>query len=144
MTKFDKAKTKSTKPHKKPWWVINCHKYSYPIWALPIIPFCALSDIIKEKRYKRLVWDETKATKVLDKTLPKLLSWDEDEKAYGYCMGWWASNLWRCAPRLYRAWAKKFSYQLQKFIAEGYENANYTKSLDNDGDVWVMFYEKNS
>lgn len=142
MANFDKAK--ETKKAKKQWWIIHTHNYSVYIWALPILPFVLLSDYIKEQNSKKRVWDEQIATKVLDKVLPKLLEWVEEDNAFYYSMEWGQSALWRNAPRKYRKWAYKFSYRLQKFIQEGYENTDYIKTVEQDNyyEIWVKFVEK--
>ena len=144
MNSFDKAKQK-TKPHKK-WWIINTEKYSYYIWALPIIPIVMLVDFIKEKTYIKRVWNTNKATKVLDKVLPKVLNWSEEDNAFYYNMDWGYSQLWRLAPLKYRKWARKFQRELHKFIENGYENSLYIKSIEKkeyyDDDTWIKFTEK--
>ena len=91
MALFDKAKTPA-KPRKK-WWILHTKNYSYYIWALPILPFVLLADYIKDRNYKRLVWDETIATKVLDKVLPQILEWVEEDNAFYYSMEWSTSSL---------------------------------------------------
>ena len=143
MANFDKAKT--PKKTTKKWWILHTKNYSYYIWALPIIPFVLLVDYIKDRNYKRLVWDETIATKVLDKVLPQVLEWVEEDNAFYYCcMGCGTSCLWRRAPRRYRKWAHKFAYQLQKFIETNYQNIEYIKTVEQDsyGELWVKFIEK--
>lgn len=142
MAHFDKAKNPA-KPRKK-WWILHTKNYSYYIWALPILPFVLLADYIKDRNYKRLVWDETIATKVLDKVLPQLVEWVEEDNAFYYSMEWSTSALWRRAPRKYRKWADKFAVKLQNFVAIGYENADYIKTTekDNYGECWVKFVEK--
>lgn len=141
MANFDKAK--EPKKTKKRWWIINTHNYSVYIWALPILPFVLLSDYLKERASKKRVWNEQIATKILDIVLPQVLDWAEEENAFYYCMSWGSSALYRKAPRKYRKWANKFSYKLQCFIKEGYENADYVKTIENDGyDTWVKFVEK--
>ena len=143
MAKFDKAKQiKKTKVRK--WWFVRVGKYTVYFWAIPLLPFALLVDGIKEYNYKRRVWDEKIATKVLDKVLPQVLEWVEDDKAYYYCMEWGISSLWRKAPRRYRKWADKFAFDLQRYIRDGYENADYIKEIEVDGcfETWVKFTEK--
>ena len=141
MASFDKAK--ETKKTKKQWWIIHTHNYSVYIWALPILPIVLLSDYIKERNSKKRVWSEEIATKVLDKVLPQILEWVEEDNAFYYCMSWGTSSLYRKAPRKYRKWANKFKYKLQQFIKEGYENADYVKTIEKDYyDTWVKFVEK--
>lgn len=142
MANFDKAKT--PKKTTKKWWILDIKNYSYYIWALPIIPFILLADYIKNHNYKRLVWDEKIATKVLDKVLPQVLEWVEEDNAFYYSMEWGTGNLWRRAPHRYRKWARKFAYQLQKFIEIGYQNTEYIKTTERDiyCELWVKFVEK--
>lgn len=141
MAKFDKAK--ETKKAKKQWWVIHIRNYSVYIWVLPILPVVLLADYIENRNYKKRVWNEQTATKILDKVLPQVLEWVEEDNAFYYCMNWGTSSLYCKAPRKYRKWACKFSYRLQQFIKEGYENADYIKTVEKDYcDTWVKFVEK--
>ena len=138
---FDKAK--ETNSNKKPWYIINGKRYSYYIWALPLVPFVTLYDVMSQRADKRRVWDTERATKVLNHVLPKVLEWVEEDKAYYYCMDWGTSNLWRGAKFSDREWAQKWQYQLRDFIKEGYENEHYSKSVEKDYyDTWVKFAER--
>lgn len=144
MKTFDKAK-QTSKPRKK-WWIIRTKDYDYYIWALPLIPFVELADYIEKKAYAKRVWDTATATKVLDKVLPKVLEWVEEEKAFYYNMTWGYSRLWHKAPLKYRKWARKFQYDLHKYVESGYENPQYVKTVDKSeyyyDDTWVKFEEK--
>lgn len=132
------------KSNRKPWYIIHGKKYSYHIILLPILPFVVLSDKIHDYNYKKMVWDETKATKVLNKVLPKVLEYLKEEKAFYYCMEWRTYDLHHNAPIGYKKWAKKFAFQLQKFIENGYENPDYIKTVEKDEycDTWVKFEER--
>ena len=139
---FDKAKETKKKSNKK-WYIINGKKYSYYIWALPLLPFVILYDTLEERANKRRVWSAERATKVLNYVLPKVLEWVEEDKAYYYCMDWGTSDLWRKAKRRDRKWARKWEYDLRDFIKDGYENENYSKSVEKDYcDTWVKFEER--
>ena len=123
---FDKAK--EPKSNKKRWYVINGKKYSYYVWAMPLVPFVTLYDVMSQQADKRRVWSAERATK---------------DKAYYYCMDWGTSNLWRGAKRTDRKWAQKWQYQLRDFIKEGYENEHYSKSVEKDYyDTWIKFEER--
>ena len=138
---FDKAK--ETKSNKKRWYVINGKRYSYYIWALPLVPFVILCDALSQKANERRVWSAERATKVLNHVLPKMLEWVEEDNAYYYCMDWGTSGLWEKAKRIDRKWARKWRYQLRDFIKEGYENENYSKSVEEDYyETWVKFEER--
>lgn len=131
------------KSNRKPWYIIHGKKYSYHIILLPILPFVVLSDKIHDYNYKKMVWDETKATKVLNKVLPKVLDYEEESKCFYYCMQWGTSPLWRKAPLGSRKWARKFQSKLQQFIQCGYENPDYIKTTEKDYyETWVKFEER--
>lgn len=147
-TTFDKAKERQNKEKKnrKKWWIINTKKYSYYIWALPIIPFCWICDKIESLIDKSRKWDETKAEKILNKTLPKILKWDEDEKNYYlYIRSCYGFN-WERVPFIYKKWSKKFSYSLKEYFLNKYENELYIKKVETeDCNEWyyITFTEKN-
>lgn len=143
MAQFDKAKTIEKKNDRK-WYKIYGKKYTYYIWALPLLPFVLLIDKIKDCQDKRRIWSDERATKALDYVLPKVLDWVEDDKAFYYCMEWGYSRLWRKARVRDRKWAHKFDWRLHKFIQEGYENAEYIKTVETDDyyETWVKFVEK--
>jgi hypothetical protein len=143
MKAFDQAKIRDTKPKKKPWYQIQSKQYTYYIWSLPLVPIVLLVDKCQEWAGKRRVWSEEKATKVLDAVLPKVLEYVEEDNAYYYSMEWGTSALWRKAPRKYRKWAFKFEYHLKTFIRDGYENTDYTKTIEKDYyETWIKFVEK--
>ena len=144
MGKFDKAKRKTTAKPKKKWWIINTKRYSYYIWALPFIPFIELSDKIKDRKYRRLRWDTRTATKVLDIILPQILEWVEEDKAFYYSMEWNFHGYTKFVPRRLRKWVLKYRYDLHQYVKNGYENADYIKTIEKDNydEIWVKFVEK--
>ena len=141
---FSYAKTRQEKQSRKKWWIINGKKYSYYIWMLPIVPFFLLYDKICEYLYKRRVWDEVKATKVLNYILPHILEWSEEDNAYYYCMDWGHYILWEKAPFTMRKWTIKFSANLHQFIKDGYQPEGYEKTIEDDGyETWIKFEKRN-
>lgn len=134
---FEKAKNKP----KKPWYMVNTKNYQIPVWALPIVPFVIGISKLSDWLYDRIKWDERKAIKVLNHVLPKILSYDKDEDAYYYCMGWRTYNLWHKAPLRYRRFAYKYEFKLHSFIKDEYMVKGYSKSVINEGgyDEWVEF-----
>ena len=145
MKNFDEAKKRATKVRKKPWYVVDIKNYSIYIWGLPLVPFVLGVEKFKDWCYNRLEWSEEKATKVLDEVLPKVLTYDAEDNAFYYNIDWSFSEFRRYAPFGYKKWASKFGYDLKEFIQDGYENANYTKTVYDDGyhgDTWVKFEEK--
>lgn len=142
MKDFEYAKTRENKSKRK-WYVINGKKYSYYIWALPLIPFVVAYDKVSEWAYNRREWSEETACKVLDHVLPYILEWVEEDNAFYYCMDWGYSNLWRKAPLHLRKWAMKFDYKMHKFIEEGYQKEGYSKSVEKDYyETWVKFQKE--
>ena len=137
---FDKAKSKS----KKKWWVVRINNYNFYLWGLPFVPFVLVQEKFSDWQYKRLTWDEAKATKMLNRILPKTLEWVEEDEAYYFCMDWGYSNYLYKVPVWHRKWVRKFARELREFVRDGYENPQYIKECENDGyDEWVKFIEKN-
>ena len=140
MANFNKAKRTN---NGKKWYVINTKNYQVYFWALPVLPVVIIIDKLKNWQYNHRTWNDKKAKKVLDKILPKVLEWVEEDNAFYYCMDWPAWGLYNNAPIGYRNWVKKFRYELQKLIRDGYENEEYTKTVENNGNgIWVKFTEK--
>ena len=137
MASFNKAKKE------KKSWVINTKKYSYAWWAFPLIPIVEAVDYIENKIEDRRTWSDEKAKKVLDKILPKVLEYLEEEDAFYYCMCWTEWELVDNAPLVHRKWVKKFRYDLHQFVLKGYENKDYDKTLIREYDeTWIKFTEK--
>lgn len=140
---FEMAKKIQEEKKSKPWYLIKGKKYTYYIWALPLVPIAYAHDTYKDWRYNSLEWSEEKATKMLSKILPKMLEWVEEDNAYYFCMDWGTSNYQYQVKLWERAWVRKFSYKLRDFVRDGYENPNYTKTVEKDYyDTWVKFVEK--
>ena len=142
MKNFDKAK-KQNKSNNKKWYILHTKNYSYYIWALPLLPFVILVDYIKHWYYNRLIWSNERAIKVLNKALPKIIEWVEEDKSFYYCMDWGTSQLYNRAPFFSRKWARKFAWKLHRFIKEEFEIEGYKKSIETDNyeEVWVRFSE---
>ncbi len=123
--------------------LVKTKNYTFYVWFVPLVPFVALWDRYTDWAYRRMVWDANKADKVLDKVLPKVVEWVEEDKAFYYSTSWNTSSLWRNAPIRYREWAKKFQNSLQTYIRTDYENVAYIKSIEHDGyDFWIKFEER--
>ena len=136
MKDFEKAKIKKQyhSPRR-----FNIAGYDNVFWyEIPFVPLRILSDW----RYRCMKWDEKKATKVLDKILPMNLEWVPEDNAFYYCMDWDACGLISKTPFYYKKWVKKFYYKLHQFIAEGYQNEDYNKTVIDDYDQWVKFEER--
>lgn len=145
MTKFDKAKRKveRNKRMKKFNPYIYVGNYEFFILALPLAPFFIAREKFDNWNYKRMKWDEKRATKVLNYVLPKTLEWNEEDNAFFYYLGWSPSVISNKARIIDKKWCRKFEYDLRSFIGKGYENPNYTKTIEEDyGNDWVKFVEK--
>lgn len=138
---FDKAK-KNSQPKKK-WWLVGKKKYF--IWMLPVVPFYSFYIYLCNRRWKNLEWNEKRAVKVLNKLLPKILDWVEEEKTFYYDYSWdWDYTTKHKAPLGHKQWTLKFSYELKKFFLDEYQNPAYTKEkgVDEWGDKYLKFIEK--
>lgn len=136
MKAFDAAKEK--RKVKRPIHWIKIRNYHARWWEIPLVPFV----MFKDWRYDRMVWNEAKATKVLDAILPKELEWVEKDNAFYYSMDWNPYGIGKKAPRRYRNWANKFSWKLHDFIRDSYENPDYIKTYLYDDGGWVKFEER--
>ena len=138
MKNFDKAKKR---PHRK-WYTVRIKTYDVYLWGLPLIPFILLSDYIKDRRYRRLKWSEEKATKMLNRILPKILEWVEEDKAFYFCMDWGYSNYQYYVPLWERAWVRKFASKMREYVQTGYQHPNYIKTESNEYETRIKFEEK--
>ena len=144
MKTFEYAQTKNTKKSfKMP--NIKFDKYDIPLLALPIAPFVIACDKFNDWNYRRQEWSEEKATKALNYFLPHVLEFVEEDNAYYYCTNWhydgW--NIAKKVPFGMKKWAKKFGYETLKYLEEGYENAEFSKSIEKDYcDTWIKFEKK--
>lgn len=126
-------------------------EWEFYFFLLPLLPFAMLSSLIchwryniYHWRYNRLQWNEHKATKILDKTLPKVVSYDEDIDAYCYCLDWASWGLVKQCPFYYRNWVSKFSCELHSYVANGYKSKEYRKIVQKDTyETWVIFSKPN-
>ena len=147
MKDFTYAKKKDERKSRrnKKWYIIYTKKYSYYIWAAPLIPIFELKDIIKQNRYNKRVWDEEKAKKVLDHTLPYFLNYNDDEDAYFFNKDWGCeSAIAKKSPLHLRKWANKFSFDIIHYLVNSYQKDGYVKTIEEDWfDIWVKFKKEN-
>lgn len=144
MKTFDYAQNKNNKksfkmPH------IKTVNYDIPLWALPIAPFVIAHDKFSKWNYHRLQWSEEKATKALNYFLPHVLEFVEDENAYYYCRQWRYKGyqIAKRVPLGMKTWVKKFDYDILSFLETGYENEQFSKSIEQDyEDTWIKFEKR--
>ena len=138
--KFDKAQEVKTRKGLKKYRV---GKYVFNIFQAPLVPIVFVVDKIRDYRYNKCVWGEEKATKMLDKILPKVLEYVEEENVYYYCCDWSRSGLIDKASMKDKMWVKKFIGQLVDYLENGYENENYIKTIEKDYyEKWIKFAER--
>ena len=142
--KFEKPVRKTPKQWKKKLMIRIKPNYEFYFFFLPIAIPIIIRDKISDYIYHRLKWDEKRAEKVLNKTLPKILSFDEDGPNCYYSLRWGAYPLANKAPKFDKRWARKFSIRLLDYLKDEYENKDYTKKIEYDGyEEWVIFTEIN-
>ena len=139
-----KFKVPKTKKSFKKWYIITIKGFCFPFWLFPLLPFAMLEKAYKDWSYRRLLWTDEKATKVLNKTLSHILEWVEEDNAFYYSMDWQPSHFCIYAPTFSKKWVRKFKYDLQRFLKEKYENPDYIKEIEVDKyqDVWIKFSPK--
>ena len=145
MKNFEYAQKRATNANKRPWYTVKIKNYGYIyLWGLPLLPVVVIGKAVSEWAYKRRVWDDDKATKVLDYVLPYKLEWVEENNAYYYCMDWSFYNLHKYAPFYLKKWSAKFDYGLHRHIETDYEKDGYIKTVetDNYGVTWVKFEKR--
>lgn len=150
MTTFNDAKVRAEKKKKareKKWYYVyydyqgmKCRSH---ILMMPLVGITMAVDHVRNKYYTSLTWSEAKATKILDKTLPKVLEYVVEDKAYYFSFDWNTRYLTDRAPIGTRTWTKKFCTELLDFLEKDYSNKNYNKILEKDeyGDKWIKFVE---
>ena len=137
--KFDKAKeTKRRKGLKK----YNVGKYTFNILQAPLVPMVWAVDKYTDYRYNKCVWNEEKATEILDDVLPKVLEYVAEENAYYYCKEWSVTKLYK-GKRKNRMWVNKHIGKLLDYLINEYENENYIKTIEKDYyETWIKFTER--
>lgn len=135
-----KRRTKKNERNKTPLFLRRIHiEPSYDIiwWALPI----AAIYILISKARNNVKWSDKKATRILNKILPKHLDYNKEKDVYYYCMDWLALGLRTGAPIYYKNWIYHYSERLQKFIKDKYEPKGYEKRVDVNkyGDIYIEF-----
>lgn len=142
--KARKEKEQAKKKQKRKWWLIDGKHYSYYIWAAPVVPFFELADYIKNRNYKKRVWDTEKASKVIDATLPHILEYDEEDDCYWLSFDWSPYLFEKHAPRHLRKWAHKFAYQVRAYVFEDYQKEGWVKTIDDEDEwnKWAIFHKE--
>lgn len=142
---FEKAKRNETRIHKNYTVKFNYLGNQFEVFPLlvPLAIAVGVYDHCKNKYYRSLEWDERKAEKLLDRTLPKVLKYIEKENAYYYSMTWRGFYLTDKAPFGMKIWARKYSKEIIDYLENGYHHPKYHKLVidEGGGDKWLKFEE---
>ena len=148
MKNFEYAqKRNSKKRFKMPALKIG-EKYSIPLPLIPLVPLwlgVIIYNEFHDWNYRRQEWSEEKATKVLNHFLPYVMEWNEEENSYFYCMDWHygGSTLAKYSPIGLKTWARKYSYEIFRFLKDKYENPDFVKTIEDDYyEKWVKFEKR--
>lgn len=141
--KFDKARRRQKREDIKEKLIIKVGGYRCNILLAPLIPIVWAVEKYTNYKYKKCVWSEEKATKVLDKILPQVLEYVAEENAYYYCCEWHCSTLLDKSSNREKMWVNKFINELVDYLALKYENENYIKTIEDDKyEKWIKFAER--
>ena len=135
-----KRKMKKDERTKTPLFLRRIHiepNYDVIWWALPVAAVYIPIDKIRNN----VKWSDKKATKVLDKILPKHLHYNEKENVYVYGMRWLSLGLKTGAPIYYKNWIYHYHRRLQEFIKDSYVPKGYEKTIEEDdyNDILIKF-----
>ena len=146
-TTFDKAKERQIKKEKnkgkKKWRIIKFKDYVIPLYLLPLAVFIIPYYEIEKAIDKSIKWDEKKAKKILDKTLPKILEWWEEENCYYLDLRKYHTLSTDKVPFIYKRWARRFRYNLTGYLIENYQNDLYIKKVEDDYDWHHITFTEN-
>ena len=136
--KYKEFKVEKTK-NKKPWYIIYGKQFTYYVWAFPLLPFAILAKKIRESRK----WCPRKAEKIINRGLPKMLDYDEENNSYYYFMDWGTSWMYEYAPFYLKAWARHFQYRIKLYLLEIYEHPMYEKIvIEDEYDGKILVFSK--
>lgn len=143
--KFDALlERKTTESHMKRWWNTNrykvCRVIFFPIWIVVLV-----KDEVCESRYRNIQWSESRADRIIAKTVPQKLEVCDDELCY--CLEW--QEPWENSSRLHfgdKIFGRKFSHEIAKYLKEDYQVDGYQKRLESPSpfEHWVVFQKYNS
>lgn len=140
MIKFQKTKKKNLFKKLIGYRICFTLRESYAVywWALPLAMFFIPAHEAALTYKDSLKWSEKKAKKVLDKTLPKIVDYDEEDNSFSFSTEWNVAILYRNAPLHSKIWTRKFGLQLKEFLINEYVAERYTKTVEDD---WIIFRE---
>lgn len=140
MIKFQK--NKKEKPFKK----LICYRICFTLhesyavywWALPLAIFFIPTHEVFLAYRNSLKWSKKRAKKVLDRTLPQIVDYDEKDNSFSFNTKWNGTILYHHAPLHSKIWVRKFGFQLKNFLINEYIAEGYTKTVEDD---WIVFRE---
>lgn len=130
---------KTTESPAKKWWRTNKHKVFrvifFPIWIVVLV-----KNEASENWYRSVQWSESRAGRIIEKTVPPKLEVCDDELCY--CLEW--REPWANSARLHlgdKIFGRKFSHEIAEYFKESYQVDGYKKRLESPSpfEHWVIF-----
>lgn len=133
-----KAINRAEKNHPvRDWFKENHYNINKVLFFYVYIPV-----IIKEKRYKALQWDETKAQKILEYYVPRKAMWDRKDQCF-YFFDFDMNNPKLIKRKDRRFWKKFSRREMRKYLKEKFELEGFAKNvLKIDWDDIEIIFEK--
>lgn len=143
MSKVKFKKPSTRKKSNRRFGHIRTKNYDCFFLLFPLIPIVMLLNWIDTRYYKSLKWSNRTADKVLNRFLPKMAEYNKKTDYFYYNTGWYS---YHAVPFGYRNWYRKFKYELDDYLINGYHPEGYTKTVEN-GDTYynpTIFFQKNT
>ena len=119
--------------------LISWQDYSFYFFLFPLV-FCYwIKDNIYNKYRTSSRWDVTKADKILNRIIPKVVDKDEETNNFYYCMDWDNKQLFLKNSRFIdKVWIKTYYYSLLYYLRNTYCPENYIKIIDADNNCIIF------
>ena len=130
---------KTTESSMKNWWRVNQYNFFriifFPIWIVVLV-----KNEVSESRYRNIQWSESRADRIIAKTVPPKLEVCDDELCY--CLEW--REPWANSARLHfgdKIFGCKFNHEIAEYFKESYQVDGYKKRLESPSpfEHWVIF-----
>ena len=119
--------------------LVSWQGYSFYFFLFPLAFCCWVKDNIYEKYRKFLRWDVTKADKILNRIIPKVVDRDEETDSFYYCLDWNNELLFLKNSRFIdKAWIKTYYYSLLYYLINTYCPENYIKIINADNNCIIF------
>lgn len=121
---------------------VSWKDYRFYFFLFPLAFICWIKDNIYNRYYKSLHWNRTRADRVLNKVLPKVVKKDEKTDNFSFFLDQDnnKSIFLQYCNFIDKTWTKKNYYTLLNYLKCQYCPKNYTKLLVDD--FWIIFIKK--